>query len=289
MWSGGGKPYSFRNQPIAGGKNFESLAMALLPLLDPARQAEVLHVIIPHHSVIAQDAVNEVFRQKLGLLVWSAKSEAIFERLDDVMEKSAADYTLFYRQLTTLPEMCITSTTTGGEEINNDDDITSFQWRCNDDYELLEPFLSMGVFYEQLSDEMSEALRAVLTDWLQHILTELNSNSNTDCHINSNSNNNSDSNSNSDTMEEVHSPPPPPCHTPALISSRMRTISPKYIPREWMLEKAYSAAYQKDFSELHRLQVLFESPYTEQPQFEADYYRRTPENSIGQGGISTMT
>ena len=41
MWVGGGDHFSFRNQPEAGGKNFESLVESVMLLLDAAGQAEV--------------------------------------------------------------------------------------------------------------------------------------------------------------------------------------------------------------------------------------------------------
>jgi len=69
----------------------------------------------------------------------------------------------------------------------------------------------------------------------------------------------------------------------------MRKASPKYVPREWMLIGAYTAAQGCDYSELERLQKLFLSPYEEQPEYEEMYFRRQDSCLTGKGGVSYMT
>ena len=64
----------------------------------------------------------------------------------------------------------------------------------------------------------------------------------------------------------------------AEVATQMKLVSPKYIPREWMLVKAYTLAEKGDYSEVHRLHTLFKEPYAEQPDMEADYYQRLPED-----------
>jgi uncharacterized protein YdiU (UPF0061 family) len=262
MWSGGGKPYSFRNQHVAGDRNFISLATALLPLLNSSHRATVTEEIMPNHEKISQHAINDVFRRKLGFRYWNVNSEELFTRLDSLMEISMADYTLFYRQLTLLPEKHIIE---AGEDGNSR---YALLYDVDDIDILLEPFRGF-VFYDELPTNVSYQLRVVLRDWLVLLLNDLN-----EYHEKLRSRNQS-------KMQDPY--------TPSLISSRMRMESPKYIPREWMLERAYSAAYRMDFSELLRLQTLFRNPFEEQSNFEEEYYRRIPKDIIGQGGISTMT
>lgn len=48
----------------------------------------------------------------------------------------------------------------------------------------------------------------------------------------------------------------------------MRAISPKYVPREWMLVRAYTAAYEGDLSLVRELHALFDQPYSEQVEHE---------------------
>jgi len=66
----------------------------------------------------------------------------------------------------------------------------------------------------------------------------------------------------------------------------MRAASPKYVPREWMLVKAYEAAEKSDFSVLNELYKLFREPYAEQPELEAKYYMKTPREFRKKAGVS---
>mmetsp|Transcript_56119 Transcript_56119/g.121417 ORF Transcript_56119/g.121417 Transcript_56119/m.121417 type:complete len:659 (-) Transcript_56119:240-2216(-) len=76
---------------------------------------------------------------------------------------------------------------------------------------------------------------------------------------------------------------------PQEISEAMRKTSPKYIPREWMLVEAYTAANRGDHSVLKTLQQLFSRPFDEQPEFEKKYYRRAPEGVLHSGGTAFMS
>ena len=69
----------------------------------------------------------------------------------------------------------------------------------------------------------------------------------------------------------------------------MRLVSPKYIPREWMLAEAYKGAEQGNHTAVHTLQRLFARPFDEQPEYEERYYRRTPQAQRQKGGISFMS
>jgi uncharacterized protein YdiU (UPF0061 family) len=53
MWSGGGEHFGFLNQPTAGMKNFESLAIAVTPLLDAEGQSQA-------RQIVAQSKVRAV-------------------------------------------------------------------------------------------------------------------------------------------------------------------------------------------------------------------------------------
>ena len=64
----------------------------------------------------------------------------------------------------------------------------------------------------------------------------------------------------------------------------MRAVSPKFVPREWMLLAAYTAAEAGDLAPLHELATLFADPYAEQPSMDAKYYRRAPAGTYDNGG-----
>ena len=72
-------------------------------------------------------------------------------------------------------------------------------------------------------------------------------------------------------------------------AAEMRATSPKYVPREWMLAEAYTAAEQGDHAPLEELRALFAAPFDEHPEYEERYYRRTPPAQRQKGGISFMS
>mmetsp|Transcript_28562 Transcript_28562/g.94778 ORF Transcript_28562/g.94778 Transcript_28562/m.94778 type:complete len:190 (-) Transcript_28562:96-665(-) len=73
------------------------------------------------------------------------------------------------------------------------------------------------------------------------------------------------------------------------VAQRMKRVSPKYIPREWMLVEAYTAAERGNHTPVHVLHQLLKRPYEEQPEYESLYYRRAPDGSEKQGGIGFMS
>jgi uncharacterized protein YdiU (UPF0061 family) len=68
--------------------------------------------------------------------------------------------------------------------------------------------------------------------------------------------------------------------------AQMRAASPKYVPREWMLVKAYEAAEEGDLSVLRELEEVFRHPYEEQPEHEHKYYTRTPDEYRQKAGVA---
>ena len=69
----------------------------------------------------------------------------------------------------------------------------------------------------------------------------------------------------------------------------MRLASPKYIPREWMLARAYEAAERGDYAPLRELHALLISPYDEQPAEASTFYARAPDWAEQQGGVAFMS
>lgn len=68
--------------------------------------------------------------------------------------------------------------------------------------------------------------------------------------------------------------------------AEMRLATPKFIPREWMLASAYTAAEEGDHSVLEELLELLCTPFDEHPELEDKYYRLTPDDMRGKAGIS---
>jgi len=78
-------------------------------------------------------------------------------------------------------------------------------------------------------------------------------------------------------------------HSAKDAASSMRRASPKYVPREWMLVRAYTAAEKGDMTVLHQLQTVFQDPYSEQPELEEEYFRSAPPEVRSRGGVAWMT
>lgn len=75
---------------------------------------------------------------------------------------------------------------------------------------------------------------------------------------------------------------------PAEVSAAMKQTNPKYIPREWMLVEAYRRATDNgDYSLVHKLHEVLESPYNEQSEkIAALYYKKKEEKFFNLGGTS---
>ncbi|CAE7673730.1 hypothetical protein AK812_SmicGene42008 [Symbiodinium microadriaticum] len=73
------------------------------------------------------------------------------------------------------------------------------------------------------------------------------------------------------------------------VADRMRQVSPKYVPRNWMLMDAYQSAESGSFQLAQELLQLFSSPYDEHPEFESRYFRLAPPEVRTRPGIYVMS
>lgn len=71
--------------------------------------------------------------------------------------------------------------------------------------------------------------------------------------------------------------------------SMMKTVSPKFVPRGWMLAEAYAGVEVGNYSIFNELVSLFKKPYDEHPEFEKKYYRRTPDSVSRKAGVMFYT
>lgn len=100
-WTGGGRHFSFLNQPIAAEKNFEMFCRALEPLL--AGDVEKVHQLDRIRSgftMTMELKMQHMWASKLGLKEYD--SELVIQLLQ-LMMKTPVDYTLFFRELSKLP------------------------------------------------------------------------------------------------------------------------------------------------------------------------------------------
>jgi uncharacterized protein YdiU (UPF0061 family) len=101
-WTGGGHHYSFMNQPVAAQRNFQMFCTALRPLLashqDSLRQ---LDEIQSDFATVMQNKMQVMWAAKLGLNTFD---KGLFSELETLMSQTPVDYTIFFRELSTVPD-----------------------------------------------------------------------------------------------------------------------------------------------------------------------------------------
>jgi len=148
-WTGGGRHFSFFNQPLAAEKNFESFCSALKPLLQSESAAlDKLERIEGEFSTVMQAKVSAMWASKLGMQTLDSE---LFNQLLALMMKSHVDYTIFFRELSNIPSdfselaPCFYAQTT--EELEQEWSLWLASWR-----KLLNPALS----HEQRVSQMKK-------------------------------------------------------------------------------------------------------------------------------------
>ncbi|MBP9490827.1 MAG: YdiU family protein [Aliarcobacter sp.] len=101
-WTGGGMHFSFFNQPLAAFKNFKSFCSALKPLLSSNKEAlEELEKMENNFSKFMQEKMEIMWAKKLGLEKFDVE---LFEELINLMIDTKVDYTIFFRELSNIPD-----------------------------------------------------------------------------------------------------------------------------------------------------------------------------------------
>jgi len=101
-WTGGGQHFSFWNQPVAALRNYESFCTALRPLLEahPVHLQKV-DALRAGFSKAAQSELEAMWAAKLGL---DQFHEQAFQTLAQLMMETTVDYTIFFRELSSIPD-----------------------------------------------------------------------------------------------------------------------------------------------------------------------------------------
>ncbi len=101
-WTGGGVHFSFLNQPQAAERNFHMFCLALKPLLDSSQNAlSQLDEIKNGFPKVMQEQMEKMWSAKLGLSTFDA---ALFKELIMLMIETSVDYTIFFRELSMIPD-----------------------------------------------------------------------------------------------------------------------------------------------------------------------------------------
>ncbi|MFT2112069.1 protein adenylyltransferase SelO [Marinomonas sp. 2405UD68-3] len=130
-WTGGGRHFSFINQPLAAQQNFNMFCLALSPLVESNTDAQdALLTIRSEFSSVMERKMESMWATKLGLNNYDSE---LFIQLLKLMVSTKVDYTLFFRELSHIPN-----------------DLSTFS----------------KSFYKQPNDELTLQWEQWLKDWL---------------------------------------------------------------------------------------------------------------------------
>jgi len=101
-WTGGGKHFSFFNQPIAAEENYHMFWQSVRPLLaEDAEALEQFDQVRRDFAEAMQEQIQKMWAAKLGLPEFNP---TLFKGLMQLMTQSEIDYTIFFRELSYIPE-----------------------------------------------------------------------------------------------------------------------------------------------------------------------------------------
>lgn len=100
-WTGGGKHFSYFNQPIAAEANYHMFCKALRPLLEEdAKALKEFDQVRDGFEQAMDKQIQKMWATKLGLKGYNSN---LFEELLQLMINSKVDYTIFFRELSHIP------------------------------------------------------------------------------------------------------------------------------------------------------------------------------------------
>ncbi|KZY39957.1 MULTISPECIES: YdiU family protein [unclassified Oleiphilus] len=125
-WSGGGHHFSFFNQHAAAEANFESFCSALRPLVASKPDVlEKLNEIRSGFTAVIQEKMESMWASKLGLNKFDG---TLFNQLLKLMVQTSVDYTLFFRELSELPEDVSTLKKSFYKDLSDEKEEAWSQW-----------------------------------------------------------------------------------------------------------------------------------------------------------------
>lgn len=100
-WARGGQQFSFLYQPLSAERNFHMFITSLATLLTSNQDQQQLEEIGDGFSQVMQEQMEKMWAAKLGLDTFDAE---LFIDLAKLMMQTPVDYTIFFRELSTLPD-----------------------------------------------------------------------------------------------------------------------------------------------------------------------------------------
>lgn len=101
-WTGGGQHFSFFNQPIAAEANYHMFWKSIrLLLTEDAKALESLDQVRHGFAETMQKQIQKMWKAKLGLTEYNPN---LLKKLMELMTESQVDYTIFFRELSHIPD-----------------------------------------------------------------------------------------------------------------------------------------------------------------------------------------
>jgi len=101
-WTGGGKHFSFFNQPIAAEANYHMFWQSVRPLLaEDAKALKHFDQVRHGFAEAMEKQIQKMWADKLGLPEFNP---ALFKEFMQLMSQSEVDYTIFFRELSQIPD-----------------------------------------------------------------------------------------------------------------------------------------------------------------------------------------
>ena len=101
-WTGGGQHFAFLNQPAAAERNFHMFYTALQQLLlGQEKYLAELNKIRKDFPKVMENKMEKMWAKKFGL---TSFNQELFNELETLMMKTDVDYTIFFRELSEVPE-----------------------------------------------------------------------------------------------------------------------------------------------------------------------------------------
>ena len=267
--------------------NFGSFAKALLPLMGREEERREAESLVDGFADELERARREAFGKKLGFGHWQGAEEAegsegaeglhtgsegwsMAKLLEDclrLMQVTAPDYAIFWRQLARVPRLAVAAMRAGptdksGVSALHLSHLSRLFASPTVARSLVEP-LKHSFYADPVSPTVLDKWAVWVLKWLRLLL-----------------------------FRNQAAPQGTAQLDRRVVEAEglMRENSPKFIPREWMLIEAYEKAEQLDFSGVRALQKLFSSPYEEQTEAaNREYYRKTPPKWRNRARASFMT
>jgi uncharacterized protein YdiU (UPF0061 family) len=124
-WTSGGDHFSFLHQQVAAQRNFHMFYTSLLALIQNNQETQnELKEIRDGFSTTMQDKIEKMWASKLGLKKFN---QELFDELHILMIKTSLDYTIFFRELSSIPKDINTLKKSFYKDYTNNEQILS-QW-----------------------------------------------------------------------------------------------------------------------------------------------------------------